>query len=100
MKYSGVRYKSVYNNLEAELKRRSLTYKDLKVFLGISINALLEKRKGIRQWGNREMILIKSLLDYKGTLDELFEEDGNAMAYNLNMREVIKNKNDDFESLY
>ena len=80
--------KSIFKNLECEIRKADYSYNDLSKLTGLSVNAILERRKGVRDWNRKEMYMMKDILSYQGTIDELFQEDPDCVAYNLNILEL------------
>ena len=68
----------MYNNLRAEMARRSMRQQDLADHLGIAKESVRNKLGGRCDWKLREMRDIQAM--FGGTLDYLFvEEDGDGV---------------------
>lgn len=63
----------MYNNLEAELKRRSIKRKDLAEKLSLSIGTVSQKLTGKAPITLTEAKLIKQILNVNMPLEELFK---------------------------
>lgn len=61
--------------LEKELKKKNITREKLSCELGLSISTVSTKLTGKSQFCLDEIKKIKSLLNYEGTIDELFKTD-------------------------
>lgn len=59
--------------LEKELKKRKMTREELSKKLDISISTVSTKLNGGTQFTIEECKAIKSILNYQGSLDELFK---------------------------
>lgn len=69
----------MYNNLNAELSRGSISLNEIAEDIGITRQSFINKKKGIRNWKLNEMTKIQtyinSKLDTNYTLDYLFKRD-------------------------
>lgn len=61
--------------LEKELKKKKMTREELSKKLNLSISTVSTKLNGGTQFTIEECKNIKAILDYTGSLDELFKVD-------------------------
>ena len=69
----------MYNNLNAELSRGSISLNEIAEDIGITRQAFINKKKGKTNWKLNEMVSIQEYINSKlntnYTLDYLFQKD-------------------------
>lgn len=61
-----------YEVLEDRIRKSSYAIRDLAKMIGISNSSFTRKRSGITDFRLSEMTMLKSVLSFDGSLDELF----------------------------
>ena len=65
----------VFENLEEAMIESGLKYNYIAKYLGMHVVTLNNKRIGYIRFKDSEKLMLKDLLRYKGTVEELFESD-------------------------
>lgn len=67
----------IYKNLELAISLSDYTHQEICKKMNLSINAMLEKRRGVRAFSFDECVRMKKLLKYKGNIETLFDKSEN-----------------------
>lgn len=62
----------IYPELNKQILLKRITFEQMSELMELSIPALVRKRNGTSYWRIEECKKLKEILEYEGTLDELF----------------------------
>lgn len=69
----------MYRNLRAEIARRGLSTALMAEVLGCGVSTVCARLRGEQDWKLKECRALKELLQYEGTIEELFDDGDESM---------------------